>query len=97
MDIWLRDADGNVSNLFGEGMYAFLEASWSPDGAKAARRSTSQQYRHDAPPDRRRLGDSRELTPHEGEVKYIPGPGRRTAPGFYLLVEEGREYSGLAF
>ena len=42
-------------------------------------------------------GDSRELTPHEGEVKYIPGPWAKDGSGFYLLADEGREYSGLAF
>ena len=96
MDIWLRDADGNVSNLFGEGMYAF-PASWSRDGGKLLAldfRSNTDTTLHLIDVG---SGDSRELTPHEGEVKYIPGPWAKDGSGFYLLADEGREYSGLAF
>ncbi len=96
MDIWLRDADGNVSNLFGEGMYAF-PASWSPDGRKLLAldfRSNTDTTLHLIDVG---SGDSRELTPHEGEVKYSPGPWAKDGSGFYLLADEGREYSGLAF
>ena len=34
-------------------------------------------------------------TPHEGETIYLPGPW--TDQGFYLLTNEGREFTGLAF
>jgi dipeptidyl aminopeptidase/acylaminoacyl peptidase len=96
MDVWLRDADGNVSNLFGEGMYA-LPASWSPDGRKLL----ALDFRNNTDTTLHLIdvgsGDSRELTPHEGEVKYSPGPWAKDGSGFYLLADEGREYSGLAF
>ena len=34
-------------------------------------------------------------TPHEGDVIYFPGPWAEG--GFYLLTNEGREFTGLAF
>ena len=34
-------------------------------------------------------------TPHKGETIYLPGPW--TEGGFYLLTNEGREFTGLAF
>ena len=34
-------------------------------------------------------------TPHENETIYLPGPW--TEDGFYLLTNEGREFTGLAF
>ena len=34
-------------------------------------------------------------TPHENETIYLPGPW--TENGFYLLTNEGREFTGLAF
>ena len=40
---------------------------------------------------------SRELTPHEGEAKFIPGGWAPDGSGFYLVTDEGREFIGLAF
>jgi len=37
------------------------------------------------------------LTPHEGEVKFLPGPWAADGSGFHLLMDEGREFMGLAF
>src|SRR5260370_761591 len=42
-------------------------------------------------------GEATEVTPHEGEVKFLPGPWAADGSGFYVLSDEGREFVGLAF
>ena len=37
------------------------------------------------------------LTPHEGEIQYMPGPWAVDGSGFYVISDEGREFAGLAF
>jgi dipeptidyl aminopeptidase/acylaminoacyl peptidase len=93
--LW-RDGEDEPRYLFGEGMYVF-PGSWSPDGRKLVClefRSNTDYSLHlvDA-----ESGEAIELTPHEGEVKFVPGPWARDGSGFYLLSDEGREYSGIAF
>lgn len=93
--VW-PDGDDEPRYLFGEGMYAF-PASFSPDGSKLIAlefRSNSDMslYLVDV-----ESGDATELTPHEGEVKFFPGPWAADGSGFYLLTDEGREFIGLAF
>jgi dipeptidyl aminopeptidase/acylaminoacyl peptidase len=96
MDVWLRDRDGNVRKVFGDAMYAF-PAGWSPDGQQLLVldfRNTTDTSIHlvDVA-----SGESRELTPHEEETTYLPGPWARDGSGFYLVSNEGREFAGLAF
>ena len=96
MEVWLRDANGDIRPVFGEGMYA-APASWSPDGRKllaADFRNNTDSSLHLIDLD---TGAARELTPHEGEVRYVPGPWAADGSGFYLLSDEGRKFSGLAF
>jgi dipeptidyl aminopeptidase/acylaminoacyl peptidase len=93
--IW-RDGDDEPRYLFGEGMYAF-PAAFSPDGSKVIalefRSNTDMSlYLVDV-----ESGDATELTPHEGEIKFLPGPWSSDGSGFYLLTDEGREFMGLAF
>ena len=38
-----------------------------------------------------------EVTPHDEEGIYAPGPWKADGSGFYLLSDEGREFRGLAF
>jgi dipeptidyl aminopeptidase/acylaminoacyl peptidase len=92
--IW-RDGE-EPRYVFGEGMYAF-PASFSPDGSKLITiefRSNSDMSLHlvDVA-----SAEAAELTPHDGEVKFIPGPWAADGTGFYLLTDEGREFMGLAF
>ena len=76
--IW-REGDDAPRYLFGEGMYAF-PAAFSPDGTKLVGARVPLEQRH-----RRSIlidvetGDATELTPHEVDAKFLPGPvgGRR--------------------
>jgi dipeptidyl aminopeptidase/acylaminoacyl peptidase len=90
-----REGEAEPQYLFGEGMYAVATA-FSPDGssllAVEIRGSTDLSiHLVDV------AGGGREVTPHEGEVKFFPGPWARDGSGFYLLTDEGREFTGLAF
>jgi dipeptidyl aminopeptidase/acylaminoacyl peptidase len=93
--VW-RDGDDEPRYLFGEGMYSF-PAAFSPDGSKLIAlelRSNSDMSLHLVEVE---SGVATELTPHEGEVKFFPGPWAADGSGFYLLTDEGREFMGLAF
>ena len=93
--LW-RDGDEEPRYLWGEGRYAF-PADFSPDGATLIGlefRSNSDMslFLIDV-----ESGDASEVTPHDGEVKFLPGPWAADGSGFYVLTDEGREFMGLAF
>jgi dipeptidyl aminopeptidase/acylaminoacyl peptidase len=97
MEVWVRDLEsGEVRSVFGEGMYAF-PATWSPDGTKLVcldLRNSSDSSIHLVDLD---SGEEREVTPHDEEALYLPGPWKADGSGFYFLTDEGREFRGIAF
>jgi dipeptidyl aminopeptidase/acylaminoacyl peptidase len=97
MEVWVRDAEGGEPRpVFGEGRYA-LPMGWSPGGSQLLAldvRTNSDFTIHLVDVDG---GTARELTPHDGEAKFMPGPWAADGSGFYLLTDHGREFSGLAF
>ena len=95
-EIFVWDGEGEPRHLFGENMYAF-GINVSPDGAKVQAvdfRSNTDSTVHVVDLD---TGEAAELTPHEGEVRFLPGPWAADGSGFYLLTDEGREFQGLTF
>jgi dipeptidyl aminopeptidase/acylaminoacyl peptidase len=97
MEVWVRELEsGDVRSVFGEGMYAF-PASWSPDGTKLVcldLRNNSDSSIHVVDLE---SGAATEITPHDEEALYLPGPWKPDGSGFYFLSDEGREFRGLAF
>jgi dipeptidyl aminopeptidase/acylaminoacyl peptidase len=90
-----RDDENEARHLFGEGRYTFA-VGFSPDGstilaAEFRSNTDSSLWTVDAA-----SGGGTELTPHEGEVKYLPGPWTADGSGVYVLTDEGREFLGLA-
>ena len=91
-----REGETESRYVFGEGMYSF-PGTFSPDGSKLTTlefRSNSDVSLHLVDVE---SGAATELTPHDGEIKFLPGPWAADGSGFYLLSDEGREFMGLAF
>ena len=93
--VW-REGDAEPRYLFGEGKYAFA-FGFSPDGTKLL----AVEFRSNSDTSIWVIdvesGDAVEATPHEEEAKYLPGPWKRDGSGFYVVTDEGREFTGLAF
>ena len=97
MEVWVRDLEsGETRPVFGEGMFAF-PGTFSPDGTKLLAldfRNNSDTSIHLVDLE---TGDTRELTPHEDEGIFVPGPWARDGSGFYLISDAESEFHGLAF
>jgi dipeptidyl aminopeptidase/acylaminoacyl peptidase len=97
VEVWIRDLDGGETrSVFGEGKYASA-ADWAPDGTKLLAidiRNNSDSSIHVIDLE---SGEAPEVTPHDEDGLYIPGPWARDGSGFYFLSDEGREFRGLAF
>jgi dipeptidyl aminopeptidase/acylaminoacyl peptidase len=97
VEVWIRDlGSGDTRSVFGEGMYAFA-GDWSPEGTKLLAtdiRNNSDTSIHLIDLE---SGATREVTPHDEDGIYAPGPWAADGSGFYLLTDEGREFRGLAF
>ena len=97
METWIRDAEtGETRAVFGEGLFSF-PAAWSPDGAKLLAidlRNNSDISVHLVEADG---SGARELTPHDEDAIFIPGPWAADGSGFYLVTDSGSEFRGLAF
>ena len=97
MEVTIRDLDtGETRSVFGDGKYA-ESFDWSPDGTKLL--AVDVRYNSDSSIHMIDLesGDAPEVTPHDEDGLYIPGPWATDGSGFYLLSDEGREFRGLAF
>ena len=94
MEVWIRDLEtGETRNVFGEGMYA-LTGDWSPDGTKLLAvdfRNNSDSSIHLIDLE---TGEAPEVTPHDEDGVYAPGPWAADGSGFYLITDEGREFRG---
>jgi len=96
-DIIVRDlASGATRTIYtAEGQNFAI--SWSPDGRSVLVFCHHQNIDHDLWLCDVASGEQRHLTPHTGDAKFLPGPWRPDGRGFYLLTDQGREFSGLAF
>jgi dipeptidyl aminopeptidase/acylaminoacyl peptidase len=97
MEVWVRDLESGESRpVFGEGLYTFA-GPWSPDGTKLV----AQDFRHNSDSSIHLIdletGEAPELTPHDDDAHFLPGPWKPDGSGFFLLTDEGREFRGLAY
>jgi dipeptidyl aminopeptidase/acylaminoacyl peptidase len=97
MECWVRDVEtGEALHVFGAGMFS-APARFSPDGSKLLTvdlRNNSDTSVHLVDLDD---GATLELTPHEDDALYLPGPWAPDRSGFYLVTDDGSEFRGLAF
>ncbi len=97
MDLWVLDLKrGEKRLLLGDGKY-YAVSNWSPDGQKLLALNVKSNTDQDILLVDLASGAAQNLTPHEGQVVYSPGPWLPDGSGFYLLTDEGREFKGLAF
>jgi dipeptidyl aminopeptidase/acylaminoacyl peptidase len=97
LEVWIRDLDsGETRQAFGEGKYSF-PAGWSPDGSKLV----AIDFRHNSDTSLHLIdlesGEAPEVTPHDEDALYLPGPWAADGSGFYFVTDDGREFRGLAF
>ena len=97
MEVWVRDAEtGETRPVFGEDKFSF-PGRFSPDGSKLLAidfRNNSDVSIHLVDLD---SGETRELTPHDDDAIFFPGPWASDGSGFYLVTDAGSEFRGLAF
>ncbi len=95
-DVIVRDTGGSeVGRPMTGALYQ--PVNWSPDGTRLTVVDIKSNTDLDVHVVSLADGNSRHLTPHEGEVRFLPGPWVADGSGFYLLTDEGREFLGLAF
>jgi dipeptidyl aminopeptidase/acylaminoacyl peptidase len=96
-DLIIRDvATGETTRpLAGDGL--FFAMGWSPDGRSLLAMEVHSNTDFDIHLVDVAASTTRHLTPHEGEVKFIPVGWAADGSGFYLICNEGREFDGLAF
>src|SRR5579864_4636824 len=95
-EVWVQSADGGEPrSVFGRDRYA-VPGAWSPDGSKLIMADVRSNTDLSIFLLEVASGETPELTPHEGQVKFLPGPWLADGSGFYLLSDDGREFTGLA-
>jgi len=81
--------------LWGEDRLAFA-VSFSPDGSKLLAADVRSNTDFSLFVIEVATGEAAEVTPHDGEVKFAPGPWTSDGSGVHLLTDDGREFSGIA-
>ncbi len=96
LDVLARDMrSGQTKRLLaGDANYVF--GRWSPDGRHVLAVELKSNTNTDLHLVDVADASHRLLTPHQGEVKYLPGPWAADGSGFFLVTDEGREFAGLA-
>jgi dipeptidyl aminopeptidase/acylaminoacyl peptidase len=96
-DVLIRNsATGDVRRVVDYGGF-FFPMAWSPDGKSMTvidAKSNTNTELYVLTVDNEEM---QHLTPHEGEIQYMPGPWAVDGTGFWVLSDEGREFTGLAF
>jgi len=96
-DVLIRDLTTGETRRVVDYGGMFFPATWSPDGKSVtvvdAKSNTNLELYVVTVDDE----EMRHLTPHEGEIQYMPGPWAADGSGFWVLSDEGREFTGLAY
>ncbi|HEY7034091.1 MAG TPA: S9 family peptidase [Thermomicrobiales bacterium] len=95
-DVVIRDVTSGETRRLLAGDANYFAAEWSPDGTWLTAIKVNSNTDNDIYLVSRDGGTRHILTPHEGEVQYLPGPWKRDGSGFYMVTDEGREFMGLA-
>lgn len=97
MDVIIRKLETNEVKRLLSGTEYFEFANWSPDSGRLLAIEFRTLTDFDLHLVDISTGESRLLTKHEGEAKFLAGPWKPDGSGFYMLTDYGREYTGLAY
>ncbi len=97
IDVVVQDLEsGEIRPLLaGDAMY--FPHAWSPDGKAVLVIQFIQNTDQDLHLCNVETGESRNLTRHEGDIRFEPGPWKPDGSGFYVRSNREREFMGLAF
>jgi dipeptidyl aminopeptidase/acylaminoacyl peptidase len=97
MDILLRNMEtGAITRPLPSGKL-YEPVAWSPDGRYLTVIDVYSNTNQNILLLDVRSGEATDTTPHEGETIFYPGPWASDGSGFYLVTNQGREFSSLAF
>ena len=96
-DVLIRDLTTGTTQRALAGDAFYFPVAWSPDGQSVSAIDVISNSDTTVYLVTSSEGSGRCLTPHEGEVRFFPGPWAADSSGFFLLSDEGREFVRLAF
>lgn len=96
-DVVVRDLETKKTRILLMDDANYLPRSWSPDGRYVLALKFNNNMDQDLYLCDVETGKSRHLTPHDGEIKFFPGPWSPDGKGFYLISDQLREFLGMAY
>lgn len=97
MDVMLKDLKTGKTEMLLGGDANYFPVRWSPNG----RYLSIVHYKSNTDTDiilfDTKDGSHKNVTTHEGEIVYFPGPWMPDSKGFYVVTDQGREFTALAF
>lgn len=96
-DVILRDETTGEDKRIVDYGGLYSPAHWSPDSTRFLALDVKSNTNMDIYVVDVASEEAVLVTPHEGEVFMIPAGWAADGSGFYLLTDEGREFTGLAF
>ncbi|NDJ61709.1 MAG: S9 family peptidase, partial [Chloroflexi bacterium] len=98
LEVVLRDAaTGEIERVEVPGPGMWVPVYWSPDGRYLTIVNFLSNTNQDVYLLDRTSGTLTNVTPHEGEFGFTPGPWVPDGSGFYLVTNCEREFTGMAF
>jgi len=97
LDIVLQDMETGETKTLLAGDAAYFPGEWSSDGNHLIAFKVNNNVDQEIFLINVETGESKNLTPHEDDVKFIPGKWHPDGSGFYFVTDQGRENLGLAF
>ncbi len=96
-DVLLRNMETGEIRRLVAGESIFDPVAWSPTGDRLTILESKSNTNTTIYLAEVADGSLKQLTPEEAENIYYPGPWKPDGSGFWLLTNEGREFTGLAF
>lgn len=96
-DIYIQNLETQEIELIYQSDETKSVASWSPDGRSLVISIASASNNNDLYLLDLETRELKHLTPHEGNALYDAGPWTPDGKGFFVLSDQGREFTNLAY